>query len=163
MLGPRPHPDRSRERAFTLMELVVVMLIVCILLGGAILSVRSARANSHRAAAVAVAGAYQRAIEQYASEHGELYPPAPGSGPNWPSPAEQGPVDATAGGRGGRYLTSVPEAVQDGTVSFGGGGGSRASVTYERAGSSYRLVVRWGDGDQRACVLPDAGDGLPRC
>lgn len=121
MQGPSSATGRThahRERAFTLVEILVVIVLVAVFMGLGILSIRSSKATGARMSSIAVAHAYADAVDRFAREHGGRYPTF-GAATDWPAGTvaarNRGPV-ARELGPSGEYLRQPPEAVQDGTV-----------------------------------------------
>lgn len=164
------HGRQRDERAFTLVELIVALLIIAILLGLAITQLRGSKQTTYFKTASAVALTYSDAIEAYMADNGQRVP-RPGVAGEWPN-VKQGPVDALrlAPGGGKRpYLRSVPEPVSSGLVRvFGssGTGSPRATVTLQTPGGAasgtYRLVVSTTTAPILRCVVSNralrAGD-----
>ncbi|MCW2923067.1 MAG: hypothetical protein JWM98_471 [Thermoleophilia bacterium] len=159
-----------------MLELVVVMIIVAILMAIAVSSFGGAKKSSAFKAGSSAAASYAEAVEAYMADNGQV-PPAIGSAA-WPSGGADllaGPRDVMLQGPDGRpkpYLAKgVPEAVQNGTVSFGASPAStaQASVAYAVSGSTYTLTVtstRPGDGAPLKCVVTNGASmpaGARRC
>jgi prepilin-type N-terminal cleavage/methylation domain-containing protein len=130
----------SSERAFTLVELLVVMIIAAILATLGVYAIHSARSGGQRAAAITSAQAYADSVDEFARDHRGQYPAIPG---NWSSALERGPRDASLGTHD-RYLREVPEAVQSGSVKFASAPDpTRPTLVYaaENGGLGFRIEV----------------------
>lgn len=134
------------ESAFTLVELLVVLLIAGILLSLSFYALGSARKSGRHIAAVAAANAYADAADRFAREHEGRYPAAPGargpSGVDWDGGAQarRGPKSDVLG-RVKYYLRTVPEAVQDGSVAFGRSGPARIDYRPSAGGTGFVMTV----------------------
>jgi prepilin-type N-terminal cleavage/methylation domain-containing protein len=87
---PPARRSRQREHAFSLLELVVVMLIVGVLIVGLVSALRSGRTSSGRVAAIAAARSIGDAVEDFRKDHSGR-PPVLGSAGDWPQPLAAGP------------------------------------------------------------------------
>jgi type II secretory pathway pseudopilin PulG len=126
-----------------MVELLVVVIIIAILLGLAFSAVRSSRATGRTLGSLSAAHAYGNAIDQFARDHRGRYPRAPGS-PDWPTNGPNGTGGGPAAdvlGQRRYYLRSVPESIQDGTVTFGSGGPARLSYRQVGGGKGYELTL----------------------
>lgn len=130
----------QREHAFTMVELLVVLVITAILAGIAIMGLGSSRATGQTFNAVAVANAYASAADRFARDHNGRYPRAPGDATDWPN-VRRGP-SAPVLARERFYLSRVPESVQDGSVVLGAST-TKPSVTYTQLGrgAGYEFIV----------------------
>ena len=109
---------RARESAFGLVEIMVVLLIIAIVSGIALMSVKGARTSGGRAEAVAAATRYGDAIERFQQEHGRRVPTI--GTPSWPVGAD-GPVHRLTVGTGTpvvrNYMKgSIPEIMSKGPL-----------------------------------------------
>lgn len=153
-------PDRvTRTSAdasdgFTLIEIIVVLVITSIMMGGVAFMWASGRRAGNGAIGVSTAVVYQQAIEQFASDHGGRVPTAIG-GQDWPGAADAklGPKSPLAR-HGGYYLRGVPESVTTGLITVGSRTGSATTwLEYRPSGSnSYALIVH-GDQPAHDCAL----------
>lgn len=136
----------DRESGFSVVELIVVMFIVLVLMTIALYSIGSARSSGRHMSAVAAAQSYADAADRFAREHKGRYPAAPGqSGPagvDWEAGAnaQKGPKSDVLG-QLKYYLRGVPEAIQDGSVTFGAAGPARLDYQQTGGGSGYVIVV----------------------
>ncbi len=116
-IGERAIVARSRPRAFSLIELVIVVVIIGIIAAIAVPRLSSSGERSREAAISASEAIFARAIEMYVAEHNGLSPAdnPDGSVTNIPSVIiarltqktdEQGTVDAN--GLFGPYLRDMP-------------------------------------------------------
>jgi prepilin-type N-terminal cleavage/methylation domain-containing protein len=94
---PAPHASRARraprESAFTLVEMLVVLVIAAILIGIGILSLRSSQDRGNTIQATTTAHAVGEGIEQFQRDHGGRLPTNPGTtdwNGGWLSPADEG-------------------------------------------------------------------------
>ena len=121
-----------------MIELIVVMLIVGVLLTLAFGTIRSSRSGGRSLTAIATAHAYGDAIDQFAREHRGRYPTGPGTA-DWRI-AERGPT-ADVLGELRYYMRQRPEPVQDGTVTWSGGGGAVLAYRQLGGGAGYELTL----------------------
>lgn len=135
-----PRRTTSREGAFTLMEVLIVMAILAILSSIGIWSVRSSQATGRVLAATAAAHAYGNAVDEFARDHGGRYPATVGSA-DWSTRPERGPVAAQLGGEEHPYLRRVPEPMQDGTLSFSSRGPARLDYRQTSGGRGFEILV----------------------
>lgn len=162
-----PDDIRRRESAFTLVEILVVLVILAIFVCLGLYGIGSARKSGNSLMAISVAQAYADAADRFAREHDGFYPAAPGeSGPggmDWEggAGAAQGPKSDALGQRK-FYLRSIPEAVQDKRVVIGSGGNAVARIEYvptpDRRGYTLRVTIN----DVPPCSItggsaPDSG------
>lgn len=63
--------NRSGNRGFTLIELVVVMTIIAILAGAAVIQINNRTRDARRARALADLKAFETAIDLYAADNGQ--------------------------------------------------------------------------------------------
>lgn len=124
-----------------MVEMLVVMGIVAVLMACGLWGVRSARASGQQLLARSTANAYANAVDQFAQDHKGRYPLAAPSR-DWPA-ASVGPVSVVLGAAH-PYLRRVPESIQDGSVHFGTGGQSAATIQYRQVagGRGYEFIVR---------------------
>ncbi|MCW2955556.1 MAG: hypothetical protein JWO69_425 [Thermoleophilia bacterium] len=138
----RPH--RAGADGFTLIEVIIVMVILAIMLTITIGAFRSGRDSSSTSKVVAAGTSYADAIEQFGTDARGRYPEGIGS-QDWPV-ATEGPRSALARGNG-RYLRSIPEAVQDKLVGVGAAGPD-GHLLYvprpDRTGYELRVIDRNG-------------------
>lgn len=145
-----PHDSSA---AFTLVEVLVVMLIVAIMIGIGMVGLSSTRKSSNSVNAMSAASAYVDAIAGFQLAHGGRAPQM-GSA-DWPtgSTAQRnaGPINAGNGKK--PYIRSVPESVSSGAVvvaprgSSLTGGASSARILYATIGTAsnttkYALIVQ---------------------
>lgn len=151
----------------SMVELIVVMLIIAILATLATMSVGSARGTGRMLSTMAAAHAYGNAIDRFARDHHGRYPAGPGSA-DWPTTGSHGAGRGPAAdvlGSMRYYLRSVPESVQDGSVTFGPSGPARLSYSQLRGGAAYELVVTV-DGRPPCAIrggAAGAGSGIREC
>jgi prepilin-type N-terminal cleavage/methylation domain-containing protein len=107
------------EQAFTLIELLIVLVIVAVLMAIVLPSFGSTKDAANRGKVTLVAQSYDQAMSSFASDHmGKI--PKPGTA-DWPS-IPRGPLEpATRVGQttGQAYLRSVPESVNAADASAG--------------------------------------------
>lgn len=168
---------RGPESAFTLVEVMVVVLIIMIMAAIGLTSLRGSKHAAAFRAASAAAASYSDAVEAYMADNGQT-PPAIGT-TSWPaSPRTRllgGPVDVLlldGSGSPRRYMPqSVPDAVDSGLVDFSPAGapvtGSpRARITYAVSGATYVLEVETVDSPVLRCVITNGATlppGRKRC
>lgn len=134
-----------------MIEIIVVMAIILVLLGIGVLTLRSSRESSNGAVLRATASSYAEAVESFARDNAGRYPRAVGSA-DWPV-AGEGPRSPLARRLGGRYLRTIPDAVQDGRVRIGADGKiGRIDMIARADRSGYELRVLDVDG-QVICAL----------
>lgn len=136
------------------------MLIVGVLASISLYAVRSARSSGNSALATSTANAYADAIDRFARDHDGRYPAAIGS-TDWPD-AVRGPF-ARVLGEHRLYLRSIPESVQTGQVTIGGGAGDYR-IDYRPQPGGYLLEVT--RRDQDPCVIVGgaaSADGRTEC
>lgn len=113
-------PARANEHAFSLIELIVVMIIIAVLTAIAIGTGRSARDASELKSATSAAQSYRQAVSAFMLDHGNRVPEPGGTVnglPDWSTSLTAGPMD-----RYGRaYLKGIPEAIQGSLVTFASG------------------------------------------
>jgi prepilin-type N-terminal cleavage/methylation domain-containing protein len=109
------HTQRAAvEHAFTMVEVLVVMVIIGVLLAIALPKMQGWQDASRRDGGVAAARSYARAVEAFSRDHAGR-PPRNGT-PEWPTATlSKGPVDLATGKF---YLRQVPEPLQDKTAAF---------------------------------------------
>lgn len=97
MLPPRIPPGRvvrstrTAESGASLVEMMVVLLIIAVITGFAVMSMRSSRATGGRLELRAAASMYADAVSRYQTDHGRKVPIL--GSPDWPnSSAAKGPV-----------------------------------------------------------------------
>lgn len=104
---PAPHPTSlRRERGFTMVELLIVMVIVAILAAVAMILFRGSRATAIERDAKATASAYDTAMTSYLADHGNKAPH------NNEFPMPNGPMNLA----NRLYLGSVPNSISSGRV-----------------------------------------------
>jgi type II secretory pathway pseudopilin PulG len=87
------HLRTTSERAITLVEILVVMLIIMIISGVSMFGVRGARSSGGKIEATAAARRYGDAIERYQLEHGQQVPTIAAGSTSWPlAKVNQGPL-----------------------------------------------------------------------
>lgn len=180
---PVPGPEccvhaRSRERAFTMIELGIVMFIIAIMIAMSVIMFRGAKRTTQYKTAQAAATTYAEAIEAYMADNGQQAPTMGSAA--WPAASREqrigGPVDSMLlqGGQPKRYMPrAAPEAVSDGLVDLvaGGGapaGGAPAVIRYTSAGGTYTLRVEMSTPSSKTpvCVVTNAASppaGVQRC
>lgn len=109
----RPHA-RTREQAFTLVEIIVVLVIMAILGAIAATMFRGASSATRSKEAIAAGTAYAQAISQYQADHANRNPTSP-TGTNTTA-VRKGPLNLL----GKQYLAAIPDGVTAGRtgVSF---------------------------------------------
>lgn len=129
-------PGRARaraacnERAFTLIEIIVALLIVAVLMSIAIGGFRGARHESRKGLVRTAAQSYAEAIDAFALDHAGRVPSFGGA--DWPK-ATSGPAKPnTVRASGATYLgTAIPDPVSAGNIDITGtspsGGSAPAS------------------------------------
>ncbi len=127
------------------------MIIIAILAGIAMWSIRSSRNTGRYLAAVSAAQAYASGIEDFARDHHGRYPGVPGT-PDWPGTrgGERGPA-ANVLGQQRYYLRAVPEPIQDGSIRFGPSGDGRITYRLLAGGTGYELRINVAG--RKPCVL----------
>jgi prepilin-type N-terminal cleavage/methylation domain-containing protein len=115
-VGVRPIARPAGENAFSMIEVVVVMLILGILVGGIVTSSRGTRGATELQVASGTARSYADAAIAFANDHGGR-PPELGSD-DWPAGRTarfaDGPVNVSADDH--RYLVAPPEAAVTGQI-----------------------------------------------
>jgi prepilin-type N-terminal cleavage/methylation domain-containing protein len=171
-LAPTRTPER--ERAFTLIEIIVVMAILAILMGAIVISFRGAKSSTYHKEGIATGGSYVQSISSYQADHANRNPDLgtldPRTGPlnllskpylkNVPEPVDIGRVSVSAAALGGANC--------NGTAS-GGAGVSHVSICL---GTEPEFAVRvatrpnagasWGDPETKLCWLGPSNQ-TPRC
>lgn len=163
----------TQETAFTMVELIVVLVIVLTLGGIAATSMRggqdTAREQSIRVSALAV----DDAIKDFRRDHGSRVPIVASSSTEWPlSKVTKGPVDR----QGKPYMRKRGDQLalgEVGIVTSTSGGGKYGRLRYVRDASNirnYTLLVeqRSGSAWKQVCWLgtkrsSDTNTGLKRC
>ncbi|MCW2959619.1 MAG: hypothetical protein JWM25_1247 [Thermoleophilia bacterium] len=141
-------PRRSQEDAFSLVEILVVIVILAILMAVSLGTLRGSKDAGSTTRVLGAATSYVDAIEQFSKDARGRYPRAIGS-VDWPT-GTVGPVSALARGNG-EYLRSVPEAVQQQVVGVGSAGrDGRLNYVPTAARNGYELQVL-GKGDVYRC------------
>ncbi len=108
----RPRP----EHAFTLVEILVVLVICAILLAALLSPFRSSKDAANRGKVLAAAQSYDQAIASFAADHMGRMPSQP---TDWPvQEYSNGPLEPSTNAAGVRqpYLRRIPEPVGDGVV-----------------------------------------------
>ncbi len=134
---------RRAESGVSLVEIVAVVLITAILLSLSWNAVRSSRATGRTLSALAAAHAYGNAIDLFARDHKGRYPAGPGTA-DWPTNGPNGVGGGPAAdvlGQRRYYLRSLPEAIENGSVTFNGSGGARLSYRQVGGGDGYELML----------------------
>lgn len=162
----------DHERAFGLVEILVVLVIVAILSAFAVSSLRSSRSTGGRLELAAAATRYADAVERYQTDHGRRVP-ALGTA-DWPwARVTEGPLKRIQiGGTVERpYLKGGPPEIMErvGPVgaAFVRGSAPRSrggTLVYSTTGNySFRIQVFW-DG-QLQCTAGDipVGARVNRC
>lgn len=150
--SPQLHPSQH-DNAFTLVEVLIVMIILSMMIGIGIFGLSSTRKSSNSTNAMSAATAYVDAIDQFRLAHGGRVPQM-GSA-DWPTSSAKarnaGPINAGNGKKA--YLKTLPESVDQGTVviaPYGSGitgNSNSARVLYGVIGTSsntsqYALIVQ---------------------
>lgn len=171
---PRTHfalPDARRgERALSLIEILVVLVIIAVLMAITIPMFRSARHASQLKGAVSAAQSYKQGVSAFMLDHGNRVPRVGNvvaGVPDWSTDVSRGPLD-----RYGRpYIKAgAPESVQDGLVTFAAGAtpannatnSNRYAVTYETSGTAaYTIRAHYRTSPSAAwqvkCTLGNSG------
>lgn len=126
-----------------MVEMMVIVLIVGLLLGVGMWSIRSARQSGQTVAAIAAAQAYADAVDEFARDHGGSYPSLPS---DWNANLAKGPQDTvlSTDSASNRYLRRVPESIQDGTVTIAASASpSKPTIVYaaENGNRGYRIEI----------------------
>lgn len=123
---------RVSEAGFTLVELMVVLVIVCILIGVSIPMFNGARQSSNIKAVVSSSAVYRAAIAQFRLDHANRVPIL--GSPDWPAATDDerrlGPRDML----GRPYLRNGIPRGGDGTlfdIGLGDKAGSKGRYVYE--------------------------------
>ncbi len=162
--GPvTPVRARTRERGFSLIEMVVVVLIMALLMSFIVMKMTGAKRTTHYRVATSAAIAYAEAVESYMADNGQV-PPALGS-EGWPTTTRddlvRGPVNTmlVESGKAKPYASKgMPEPVNDGLVDIGSSKSSavadaRAFITYTIVGDEYSFLVETIPNDPSEAVL----------
>lgn len=102
----------ERERGFTLVELLIVMLIIGIILATLISTFRGSKKATYAKAGQVSAFNYQDAVEAYMADNGQRAP-VMGEEREWPV-IDAGPIDPQFTNK--PYMRTVPEHVKGGMV-----------------------------------------------
>lgn len=168
--SPQIHPQQQ-DSAFTLVEVLVVMIIVSMMIGIALVGLSNTRKSSNSVNAMSAATAYVDAVDQFRLAHGGRVPQM-GSA-DWPTSSTKarnaGPLNAGNGKKA--YLKTVPESVVSGAVVIAPRGSTitgksnSSRVLYGVIGpstntSSYALIVQKRKGKKFVdnCVFTNSKD-----
>lgn len=174
----RARVPRASERAFTLVEMSVVVLIIAIMIAMSMMYFGGAKRTTQYKTAQAAATTYAEAIEAYMADNGQQAPVMGQAA--WPTASRDdriaGPVDAMMlqGSKAKRYMPrAAPEAVSDGLVDIVAGsaapsGAPAAVIRYTSSGGTYTLRVELTSpvGETPPCVVTNAPAppaGVQRC
>ena len=117
----RHHRHADRERAFTLIEMIIVGAIMLILMGAAMMLFRGAKSTTYQKEAVTAGNAYVAAVAAYQADHANRNPigAQPGAVPLGTNTKAQwtGPKNLL----NKPYIASIPDSVTGGRtgVSWG--------------------------------------------
>lgn len=159
-------PARAREAAFTLLEIVVVLVIIALIMGAGLSTLRGTKAQTQTNKARSVAIQLGEAVQQFQRDHGGRPPTQPASGnadwnPTFTSPIDRSNPDAQ--GRGKPYARGASvEALATGAVTLENRSGSPMVGSGQRASTTAR--VRYIDDQNRGIyalvAFADRGQGL---
>lgn len=170
---------RTRERGFTVVEITVAMVIVAILMGVAMLGLRSAKGAAYGKEAIAAGAGYSDAIAKFRTDHA-LQNPAAGdmmtlqgrpAGPrSLVNPAKPYIAPLPDGVVSGRVFANMNPGGDCGATASGAGAPATAQavVSYCPANPNYaiRVAYRQKSGDPwstaKVCWMGNAGR-LPAC
>lgn len=162
-----PAHHRTSERAFTLGEIVVVMVIAAILMAVASNSLGGVRRGTTNKRAVSVVRAYDESVRAFQLDH-DGRPPDPAVPAEWAAGSKvvRGPLDLMRSKAGALmpYMRTVPESVQSGeygVVAARSGGasigsaGAKGSITYTYYQSlgTYDIVASTPAAPAWACIV----------
>lgn len=131
----------AHQHAFTVVELLVVMLIIGIIGGIAYPAMRGWQASARRDGGVSAAREYARSIDSFARDHAGR-PPTLGAAEWTSAGVKRGPFDASTGKR---YLLQVPEPMQNRDVQFQPGASARTPIVlnYWIGTPTQSVPARW--------------------
>jgi prepilin-type N-terminal cleavage/methylation domain-containing protein len=162
------------ERGFTIIELLVGMGIVAVLMAIVVPSFLSAKQSTHSKEAIAAGGAYNAAIAQFQTDHGNMLP-----GDSDQAPAVQGTPAGPASLLKHSYLKQQPAGVVEGRIGVSMSTGCQAPpsagqfvgwVAYcpgNLGANAYSIRVSYrskpGAAWQPSCVIGAPASGLKAC
>jgi len=140
--------SKSKQRGFTLMELMIVVAVILVILVIAIPNVAAARAQANELAAIRMIGTIHTAQIQHLSQSGKMAAALSDLGPP-PAGAELIPGDLAAGKKSGYlfHLQGTPRGYSITAVPESKGGTGRRSFF-----SDQSMIVRENWGPEPATV-----------